>query len=268
MRIAVVPAKNEQKNLPGVIKDIRDRVDLCLVVDDGSEDETGDAARSLGCVVLRNDHTTGYGAALRKGIAHCCALNATTVVTIDADGQHEGEWINRSAPLAGQVDVVFANRFAIRDGIPETKLLSNNFAWDCVRRLIGRPPVCEDVSCGLRVYSRRGALAALDTPSASTSGYAFSQASCAFLHQSGLRLAALETRAIYKEPVFGTATGELRDFFQWLVESTSLQDEGKEWLSRLNQNLPLTFDIEGWRASGRQRLIAQPNGNGFYAFLP
>jgi glycosyltransferase involved in cell wall biosynthesis len=269
VRIALIPAKDEEKTLSDVIEDVGTRVDSCLVVDDGSEDRTGEIAHDFGCVVVRNDQPTGYGAALRKGLTWCVSAKVSSVVTIDADGQHEAEWIDRAAPLlGGRADVIFANRFGSNDGLPETKVLSNNFAWDCVRRWIGRPPISEDVSCGLRMYSPLGMRKALETPVSRTSGYAFSQASYAFLHQSGLRLAALDTPAIYKEPVYGTSVGELRDFLEWLVECTSLQDEGLHWLNRLNQKLALTFEIEGWRSSGKQRVIAELERGEFLRFAP
>jgi glycosyltransferase involved in cell wall biosynthesis len=256
MRVAVVPARNEEANLARVIKHVKDWVDLSLVIDDGSEDATGRIASELGCIVLRNDHRAGYGATVRRGLLWCRDTGASAAVTIDADGQHEAGWINQCTPMLDEgADVVFANRFAVLDGLPETKLLSNNFAWHCVKQSIERPPVCEDVSCGLRMYNHRGVLAALQTPLAATSGYAFAQASCAHLHRSGLYLAALNTRAIYKEPVFGTKIGELREFLEWLAACTSMQKEAKGWLKSLDRNLPLSFEIERWRTADRLPLV-------------
>ena len=180
MRVAVMPARNEEASLARLVNDLRHRVDVVLVVDDGSEDATGQIARKCGCVVLRNECRAGYGATLRRGLLWCYNSGASVVITIDADGQHEAGWIERGIRFLDEgSDVVFANRFADFDGVPETKLLSNNFAWHCVKQCIQRSPVCEDVSCGFRMYTRRGLLALLNTPLTATSGYAFTHATCA-----------------------------------------------------------------------------------------
>ena len=41
-----------------------------LIVDDGSKDDTADAAKALACDYLRNEVNSGKGAALKKGMLH------------------------------------------------------------------------------------------------------------------------------------------------------------------------------------------------------
>ena len=38
MRVAVIPARNEQDRLADVVRDIRNRVEVVLVIDDDSQD--------------------------------------------------------------------------------------------------------------------------------------------------------------------------------------------------------------------------------------
>src|SRR5260370_13482277 len=137
MRVAVVPARNEAPHIHSVLDALKHSVDLILVIDDASEDETSEIAIDAKCIVLRNDCHAGYGASIRKGLRWCWNQGISVAVTIDADGQHKAEWIDRGIPLleAG-ADVVLANRFSVLDGIPQTKLLSNNFAWYCVKKTI------------------------------------------------------------------------------------------------------------------------------------
>ena len=65
---------------------------VIVVVDDGSSDGSGEAARTAGAdQVLTMPCNQGKGAALRLGLAHCSQLGQSQVLTIDADMQHPPE---------------------------------------------------------------------------------------------------------------------------------------------------------------------------------
>ena len=71
-RVAVViPAKDEQERIAATVRSARaiPHVDLVLVVDDGSEDDTQHAAREAGAVVVRHSHNRGKAAAMETGAA-------------------------------------------------------------------------------------------------------------------------------------------------------------------------------------------------------
>ena len=81
-RVAVViPAKDEAKRISATVRSARaiPHVDLVLVVDDGSEDETQHVARDAGAVVVRHSHNRGKAAAMETG--------AAVVAMRDADGR-------------------------------------------------------------------------------------------------------------------------------------------------------------------------------------
>ena len=88
----MIPAYNEAENVGAVVSRVPDRVcglaTTVLVVDDGSDDGTVDAAKAAGAVVARHLRNRGGGAALRTGYALAIEAEATLVVTLDADGQH------------------------------------------------------------------------------------------------------------------------------------------------------------------------------------
>ena len=72
IRVAVViPAKNEARRIAATVRGARaiPRVDLVLVVDDGSDDHTQHVAREAGAVVVRHPHNRGKSAALETGAA-------------------------------------------------------------------------------------------------------------------------------------------------------------------------------------------------------
>lgn len=265
MLVALLPARNEEASIARVVSKVRQQVDVTLVVDDASEDGTGLIAASLGCVLLRNERHAGYGATLRRGLLWCQHVGASGIVTLDSDGQHAADWIERCTPLLSEgVDVVFGNRFATVEGVPQTKILSNNLAWHCLKKIIGRSPVCEDVSCGFRMYNQQGLNSAINA-SIDARGYAFTHATCVDLHLSGLSLAAILVPAIYSEPVIGTQIDEVRDFLTWLSRYSSMGKEAKGWLVNLDRNLPMTFEIESWRTGEMLRVAGEQVG-GFLHF--
>lgn len=66
---AVIPAKDESERIADTVRAARaiPHVDLVLVVDDGSEDDTGAQARSAGAVVVRHATNRGKASAMETG---------------------------------------------------------------------------------------------------------------------------------------------------------------------------------------------------------
>jgi hypothetical protein len=116
-RIGVlVPAYNEADNVGNVLDRIPAEVcgvpTATLVVDDGSRDGTEDAARLHGAIVARHVINRGGGAALRTGYRLLSDSGARIVVTLDADGQHLPEEMERLVKpvLDGEVAVAHGSR--------------------------------------------------------------------------------------------------------------------------------------------------------------
>ncbi|NMR21117.1 glycosyltransferase [Cellulomonas fimi] len=71
-RVAVIiPAKDESRRIAATVRSARaiPYVDLVLVVDDGSIDNTQHVAREAGAVVVRHSHNRGKAAAMETGAA-------------------------------------------------------------------------------------------------------------------------------------------------------------------------------------------------------
>ncbi len=115
--IAVIPAFNEATRITAVVQDALKHVATVIVVDDGSSDATGDVAEAAGAFVVRHPNNSGAGAATMTGLEAARQMGARVVVTLDADEQHDTNDIPALlAPiLAGEADIVFANRFAPGD---------------------------------------------------------------------------------------------------------------------------------------------------------
>ncbi|WP_329088377.1 glycosyltransferase family 2 protein [Streptosporangium sp. NBC_01469] len=114
---AIIPAKDEGDRIGATVAAVLalPGVDLVVVVDDGSVDETGRVAKAAGARVVRHSHNRGKAAAMESG-AHAVRL-------LDLDGEKPrhllfldadlGETARTAAPLiepvaAGEADMTIA----------------------------------------------------------------------------------------------------------------------------------------------------------------
>ena len=67
---AIIPAKDEAERIAATVRAVRviPHVDLVLVVDDGSEDDTQHVARAAGAVVVRHSQNRGKASAMEESM--------------------------------------------------------------------------------------------------------------------------------------------------------------------------------------------------------
>lgn len=160
MNVAVIPAYNEATRIAAVVKAAAPQVDRVVVVDDGSRDGTGDAARAAGAFVVRHPENCGAGAATMTGIEAARRLGAVNVVTLDADEQHDPADIPALlAALGTGVDVVFANRFGRKNNIPPIRRVFN--ALGNIVTFAATGMWVADSQCGYKAFGPK-AVAELD----------------------------------------------------------------------------------------------------------
>lgn len=113
--LIVIPAYNEEKNLPEVVSEIRKQVPgvHILIVSDGSSDRTAHVANELGVGLLDLPVNLGVGGAVQAGFRYAHRAGYRQVVRLDADGQHPPEAIPLmlEAGLKTDADLVIASRF-------------------------------------------------------------------------------------------------------------------------------------------------------------
>ncbi len=105
----VIPAFNEAPAIGGVVEALRVAAAWheILVIDDGSTDGTGDAARAAGARVIRHPYNKGNGGSVKTGVRHASGMH---VLVIDGDGQHQPLDALRLVSMLGEYDLVVGAR--------------------------------------------------------------------------------------------------------------------------------------------------------------
>lgn len=111
--LVVIPALNEQETIVSVIDKVRAEIPgaTCLVVNDGSKDLTSALSRKASALVADLPFNLGVGGAMRLGFRFAERNGYTSVVQIDADGQHDPSDARRLIEALGSADLVLGSRF-------------------------------------------------------------------------------------------------------------------------------------------------------------
>jgi glycosyltransferase involved in cell wall biosynthesis len=141
VKIAVVPALDEEGSVGDVVKGLREHVDRVIVVDNASHDRTADVARAAGAEVVLEPRR-GYGAACLAGVRRARELGARIVLFLDADGSDDpSEAPLLLAPIVrGEKDFVLGRRVArsIEPGaMTAVQRFGNWFAPTLMRLTVG-----------------------------------------------------------------------------------------------------------------------------------
>lgn len=112
--LIVMPAWNEQESVARVVKEVLSTLTgvTCLVVSDGSTDNTIEEASNAGARVLELPFNLGVGGAMRLGFKYALENNFDFVVQIDADGQHDPRNVPALLEQTENFDIVIGARFA------------------------------------------------------------------------------------------------------------------------------------------------------------
>lgn len=154
----VIPAYKESARIRTTLNELLPHYLNVVVVDDGSPDDTAAVARSCGVWVVRHPINRGQGASLQTGIDFALLHGAETIVTFDADGQHDPADIPAMLePVqTGEADIALGSRF-----------LGNTVGMPLSRRLVLKAAVLftrvasrihvTDTHNGFRAMSRKSA---------------------------------------------------------------------------------------------------------------
>lgn len=234
MRIAaVIAAHDEADHVGGVVAGLRPfGLYRALVVDDGSSDGTGEAARGAGAEVLRlpldpdprmrgsgePGQGGGKGQALRAGIAHLAGDDFDYYLFIDGDGQHDpadfAAFLHHLAEHP-ESDFLIGSRLLDRDRIPPKRWRTNALGSWTLGRIAGVK--WEDSQSGFRLIRKK----VLDRLDLRSTGFAIEMEMAMKAADWKLRWAHIPIRAIYHP---GPPRSHFRGVMDtWLIAWFSLQ---------------------------------------------
>ena len=163
----VIPAKNEAENIGNLLDEIdracAGKTDYeVIVVDDGSDDDTGVAVQRLMVTrahlrLLRHDRSGGQSAAVNSGVR---AAGGAIICTLDGDGQNPPQELPKLfqpliAPENAAFGIVAGQRVGRRDTL--SKRLASRFANGLRGWLL--QDGTRDTGCGLKGFRREAYLA-------------------------------------------------------------------------------------------------------------
>jgi dolichol-phosphate mannosyltransferase len=153
--LTALPVFNEAAHVTPVLDEVVRYASDVLVVDDGSTDGTSELlARRHGVHVIRHPRNLGYGAALRTAFDYAILRCYDVVVTIDCDGQHEPQRIERLVEGCEEAEIVSGSRYldmsASSGSVPAERRKINREITAELNRRLGLS--LTDAFCGFKAY--------------------------------------------------------------------------------------------------------------------
>jgi len=131
-RVAVVmPAYNAAKTLTRTVRELPDIVDIKILVDDNSHDETVRVAQELGLQIYVHEKNYGYGRNQQTCYREALSAGADIVVMVHPDYQYTPLLVTAMASMIAYdvYDVVLGSRIigggALKGGMPRYKYVAN-----------------------------------------------------------------------------------------------------------------------------------------------
>lgn len=196
--VAVIPAFQCCPTIGEVVEATRRFIDRVVVVDDGSSDGSGEAARAAGAEVYRIENNSGKGVALRHGWERVLpAEGVEALALIDGDGQHDPLDLPTffKAWDEGNVDLLVGARLKNRTDIPVHRYWTNIIGSKLLTWVSGVD--LEDSQSGYRLIS----VDLLNRIGLRSKGYAIESEMLLKSAKRGARIAHVPIRTIYHDRV-------------------------------------------------------------------
>ena len=157
--VVVMPAYNAAKTLESTVQEIPDLVDIRILVDDDSEDDTVKLAERLGLQVYVHDTNYGYGRNQQTCYREALAAGGDVIIMLHPDYQYTPLLVTAMASMVayGVYDVVLGSRIiggqALRGGMPFYKYVANRFLTAFQNLFLGAK--LSEYHTGYRAFSRK-----------------------------------------------------------------------------------------------------------------
>jgi glycosyltransferase involved in cell wall biosynthesis len=157
--VVVMPAYNAARTLRMTYAELpHDSVDMVILVDDGSTDDTVAVARELNLKLFLHDRNYGYGANQKTCYAEALRAGADIIVMVHPDYQYDPRLLlDVVHPIQrGEADVVLGSRLksgsALSGGMPWWKYVANRFLTGVENKVFGLD--LSEYHTGYRAYRR------------------------------------------------------------------------------------------------------------------
>lgn len=174
--VVLIPTYNESKSVVKLIRELQSLNIDVVVIDDDSPDDTAKLVRNLNYSnvrVINNGEKMGIGAAYIAGFKVAIHDGYELIGTMDADGSHLVEDLQKMLSSGLNSDVVMGTRWILGGSVVNWSLhrraLSRFGTW-YAQQVLGLP--YKDLTGGLRVYKGR-TLGKLNLDSIRSNGYCF-----------------------------------------------------------------------------------------------
>jgi len=158
--VIVLPAYNAARTIEQTYADIpKEKVFKIILVDDVSQDQTVEIARSLGLSVVIHIQNRGYGGNQKTCYIEALKDGAEVVVMLHPDHQYDSKLVPELVEpiLSGKADMVIGSRIlngrALEGGMPLWKYPANRALTTLENIIYGTR--LTDCHSGFRAYSRR-----------------------------------------------------------------------------------------------------------------
>lgn len=148
--LIIIAAYNEEKKLEKLVQQLKIYKKNTLFIDDGSYDRTYEILKKNGFRIIHYNENKGVSYAIKQGINYAYDQKYKSVIMLDADGQHNPQYIPYFYNKIKENDFVMGNRFSIENVVPDVKRNSNTFGTCLVEVLFGQ--YIQDTSCGFKAF--------------------------------------------------------------------------------------------------------------------
>ena len=198
--VVVMPAYNAGRTLRLTYEELpKDSVNLVILVDDGSTDQTLEIARELDLQIFVHNRNYGYGANQKTCYTEALRAGADIVVMVHPDYQYDPRLVPQiiEPVVGGRADVVLGSRLksgsALAQGMPWWKFLANRVLTVLENRAFGLS--LSEYHTGYRAFRRE----VLETVNfvANSDGFVFDQEIIGQVVAGGYRIAEIAVPTRY-----------------------------------------------------------------------
>ncbi len=151
---AVIPFYNEEQFIEKIILETLPFVDIVIAVDDGSTDNSVlSIPKNKKIVVVSYPKNKGKGFALKKGFEASIKLKTDITITLDADFQHQPNYIPNLISELKTYDIVIGNRLSSLNKMPLHRIMSNRLT-SFLLSLKTKQRIL-DSQCGFRAFKTK-----------------------------------------------------------------------------------------------------------------